>query len=148
MPRTDLTCVSAVSRVSERCMPSAWLNWGARLRGTDRREAACLRPSHAGCYNRCSDRRTRRRHHPRTLDVRRVGPSPDSARSETWDRDSHGFLLPQFLWGWSDGAVTRLSPKPIQTVALCSLERLEINTGRLEFYQMPRSRVTIKDVPV
>ena len=84
----------------------------------------------------------------RTLDVRRVSPSPDSDPSETWDRESHGFLLPQFPRGWSDGAVTSLSPKAMQAVALCSLKSLEINTGRLEFYQMPKSRVTVKDAPV
>lgn len=55
---------------------------GCGLRGPDGREAACVRPSHRDCYNRCSDGRTRRRHHPRTLDVRRVSPSPDYPQ---WD---------------------------------------------------------------
>ena len=61
---------------------------------------------------------------------------------------SRGFLLPQFPRGWSDGAVTSLSPKAMQAVALCSLKSLEINTDRLEFYQTPKSCVAVKDAPV
>ena len=44
--------------------------------------------------------------------------------------------------------MTRLSPKPVQAAALCPLKSSETSTGPLEFYQMPRSRVTVKDAPL